>query len=239
MATKSAVDHEIFKLFKYMILTLAKSARDNDFKAEQVGPRMTGILKRREVVFGLIGLALSSSSSVALASGKPEDFVKALMNRVIGLANSGARGKPLRQRFASLLDSYVNLRSISTFALGKYQKQLPDRDRAEFNNLVANYAAALFAYYVDDFKGEGVSVSEISSKGNFTTIKSSIVSKSGGEEQVRWRLVKQGNSYRVSDVNIKGIWMTLSMRKRFNDVLGKSKGDFKVLFAELREAETW
>ncbi len=29
------------------------------------------------------------------------------------------------------------------------------------------------------------------------------------------------------------------MKDRFNKVLGKSKGDFDALFAELREANTW
>ena len=42
-----------------------------------------------------------------------------------------------------------------------------------------------------------------------------------------------------SDVNIKGVWLTISMKDRFNKVLNKSKGDFDPLFDELREAETW
>ena len=69
-------------------------------------------------------------------------------------------------------------------------------------------------------------------------IQSAITGK-GGREQVRWRLVPSGGGYRVSDVNIKGVWLTISMKDRFNKVLKNSKGDFGPLFAELREAETW
>ena len=61
----------------------------------------------------------------------------------------------------------------------------------------------------------------------------------GGREQVKWRLVPSGGGFRVADVNVKGVWMTISMKDRFTKVLNKSKGDFEPLFAELREAETW
>jgi phospholipid transport system substrate-binding protein len=200
---------------------------------------MNRTLSRRDTFVGLAALLIAGSNAPAVAAGSPEEFVKALMNKIISLANSGVSGKVLRSRFASLIDSHVNLRSIASFALGTYQKKLPDKDKSEFNGLVANYAAALFVYYVDDFKGTGIEIVDVSTQGNFTTVKSSIVRKSG-EEPVRWRLIKQPNGgYRVSDVNLKGVWMTLSMKKRFNDVLNRSKGDFEILFANLREAETW
>lgn len=196
-------------------------------------------LTRRDAIMGLAAILVAASGGQALAARSPEDYVKSLTERVISLANSGATGKALRLRFASLLENYVNLRSISNFALGQYQKKLNPRDRDEFNNLVSNYAAALFVYYVDDFKGTGIEIIDSSKQGNFSTIKSAIVRQNGGKENMRWRLVSTGGGYKVSDVNLKGIWMTISMRKRFNDVLNRSKGDFEVLFAELREAETW
>ena len=48
-----------------------------------------------------------------------------------------------------------------------------------------------------------------------------------------------GNGFKVSDVNVKGVWLTISMKDRFSKILSKSKGDFNALFSELREAESW
>jgi phospholipid transport system substrate-binding protein len=200
---------------------------------------MTHNLTRRDAFLGLTALLVAVSGGPANAARTPEDYVKSLTEKVISLANSGATGKALRGRFASLLDSYVNLGAIANFALGPYQKKLKPRDKSEFHSLVANYAAALFVYYVDDFKGTGIEIVDSSTQGNFATIKSAIVRGNGGRENVRWRLTSASGGYRVSDVNLKGIWMTLSMRKRFNDVLNRSNGDFEALFAELRQAETW
>ena len=68
---------------------------------------------------------------------------------------------------------------------------------------------------------------------------SAIKLKGGGREQVRWRLIPASGGFRISDVNLKGVWMSISMKDRFTKVLTKSKGDFDPLFNELREAETW
>jgi ABC-type transporter MlaC component len=123
--------------------------------------------------------------------------------------------------------------------VGPYQKKIPPGDKNEFYTLFNNYAAALFVYYVDDFKGSDLKIISTSKQGNFITITSAIVQNGGGREQVKWRLIPAGGGYKISDINIKGVWLTIATKKRFSDVLNKSKGDFEALFAELREAETW
>jgi phospholipid transport system substrate-binding protein len=199
---------------------------------------MSRMLSRRGLVGAMVMLSLGGR---AFAKGDPaaEAYVTTITNEVIRLANSGVRGKELRNKFAALLNRYVNLRGVANFALGPYQKQLPAADKDMFYGLVSNYAAALFVYYVDDFRGEGLEIRETAKQGIFTTIQSAIKLKGGGDEQVRWRLQPGGSGYRVADVNLKGVWMTISMKKRFGDVLNRSKGDFKQLYDNLREAETW
>ena len=195
---------------------------------------------RREFAALLLGTAFAGNVSRAAAAVDPaEGYVDRIAGEVMSLANSGNKGDALRGKFASVLNRYINLRNIANFALGPYQKKLPPGDRDEFYTLFNNYAAALFVYYVDDFKGSDLEIISTSKQGNYTTIMSAIKQNSGGREQVRWRLVPVGDGYKVSDINIKGVWLTIATKKRFSDVLNRSKGDFGALFAELREAETW
>ena len=205
---------------------------------------MTGTMNRkftrREFATLFLGAALAGWASRASAAVNPaEGYVGKIADEVMSLANSGAKGTALRGRFASVLNRYVNLRTIANFALGPYQKQLRPGDKNEFYNLFNNYAAALFVYYVDDFKGSDLQIISTSQQGNFTTIVSAIIQNGGGREQVKWRLVPAGGGYKISDINVKGVWLTIATKKRFSDVLNRSKGDFDALFAELREAETW
>ena len=154
----------------------------------------------------------------------------------MALANSGQTGNGLRNRFASLLNRYINLRSIANYALGPYQNKLPAGKKNEFYNLVSNYTAALFVFYVDDFKGSELDIISTTEQGKFTVIQSAI---KGNGEKIRWRLTGGGGGYKVSDVNIKGVWLTIAMKDRFNRVLKRSNGDFEQLFEELREADSW
>lgn len=202
---------------------------------------MTYGLKRPLTRRNLAGLAfalLLTAAGPAQADTAAENYVKKIAADVMTLANTGQKGKALRGRFAALMNRYINLKGIADYALGPYNKKLLAGDRAEFYQLVSNYAAALFVYYVEDFRGTELDIISTTKQGKFTIIHSAITGK-GGREQVRWRLMPNGGSFLISDVNLKGIWLRISMKDRFGKVLKKSGGDFGPLFAELREAETW
>ena len=194
-------------------------------------------LTRRELG-GLALAAMFGMAAPARANTGAEDYVTGIARDVMQLANTGEKGPALRARFASLMNRYINLKSIADYALGPYGKKHPAGDRAQFYDLVSNYAAALFVYYVEDFRGTELEIISTTKQGKFTVIQSAIKG-SGGREQVRWRLSPTDGGFRVSDVNIKGVWLTISMKDRFSKVLKASKGDFGPLFAELKEANTW
>jgi ABC-type transporter MlaC component len=189
---------------------------------------------------GIVAATTSYPVSARAALTPAEDYVNRIAGDVMQLANSGQRGTRLRDKFATLLERYINLRNIANFALGPYRTKLPSSKKDEFYNLVGDYTAALFVYYVEDFRGSELEILSTTKQGKFINIHSAIRLKGGGREQVRWRVVQSASGgFTVSDVNVKGVWLTISMKKRFGDVLNKSKGDFNALFAELREAETW
>jgi phospholipid transport system substrate-binding protein len=200
-------------------------------------------LGRRQLCGWLVAAAAGGATGFSARATAAIDpaaaYVMEIADQVMELANSGETGNRLRTRFASLLSRFINLRVIANYALGTYRKQLPAAKQEEFYRLVSNYAAALFVYYVEDFRGTELEITSTSVQGKFTTILSAIRRKRGGREQVRWRLTAASGGYRVNDVNLKGVWLTIAMKDRFNKVLNRSKGDFEALFEELREADTW
>lgn len=196
-------------------------------------------LGRRHFTGLLLASALAGPAiwrPAAAAVSPAEAYVSRIAEEVMALANSGQTGNGLRNRFASLLNRYINLRTIANYALGPYQNKLPAGKKSEFYNLVSNYTAALFVFYVDDFKGSDLDIISTTEQGKFTIIQSAI---KGNGEKIRWRLSGGGSGYKVSDVNIKGVWLTIAMKDRFNKVLKRSNGDFEQLFEELREADRW
>ena len=145
---------------------------------------------RRKFAALLLGSALAGGMRPVFAAVDPaEGYVGKIADDVMSLANSGADGSALRSKFISVLNQYVNLRSIANVALGPYRKMLPPGEKDEFYTLFSNYAAALFVNHVDDFKGSGLKIISTSKEDKFITIVSEIERNGGGSEPVKWRLV--------------------------------------------------
>jgi phospholipid transport system substrate-binding protein len=178
--------------------------------------------------FGIIG------PERTFAAADPKAYVQGIGENVLALANGETRGKPLRAKFVSLLSRHVNLRNIAGSALGTFRSKLPASDRDKFNNLVTTYAAALFVWYIDKFKGGKFSIDSVVTQGSFTVVKSRL---SG--EQIVWYLTPKGDGYQVVDMSILGVRLSVAMRDAFSKELRRSKGDFNGLYAFLSEAETW
>lgn len=203
----------------------------------------SALIVSRRMALALFGGALAGSVGAPLSMAAGNDaaaaYVTQVADEVMRLANSGAKGAAVKGRFASLLNRYINLRGIANMALGPYQRKISAGDREKLYGLFSNYAAALFAYYVDDFQGNDLEIKSNTQDGNFITIQSAIVQKSGGREQIKWRLTQAGGGYRISDLNVRGVWLTIATKKRFTDVLNRSNGDMAPLFSELEKANTW
>jgi phospholipid transport system substrate-binding protein len=195
-------------------------------------------LNRRQFATSFISLAaLAAMAPAARANAAAGDYVHKLGVEVLHLAQGGQRGdKALQRRFASLLNRYINIPGIANFALGTARANLPPGDKAMFYDLVSNYAAALFVWYVKDFQGSDIKITNVADQGAFSMVDSQIV---GGGQQLRWRVGGSDGAMKIVDVNVQGVWLTIAMKDLFTKTLASSQGDFKALYARLREAETW
>lgn len=195
------------------------------------------MINRRFLLISAFASILTNGS--ASAAGTAEVYVQSIGEDVLKLANGATRGKPLRSKFVNLLGRHVNLRNIAASALGTFRSKLPPADKEKFNDLVTTYAAALFVWYIDKFKGADFVVDTVVKQGNFTVVKSKIAKSKLSNEQIVWYLTPKGSGFQVVDLSILGVRLSVAMRDAFSRELKKSKGDFKALYAFLAEAETW
>jgi ABC-type transporter MlaC component len=201
---------------------------------------MTSQISRRRLLFTLVSASIVSLSSAhAAANAAAAKYVSSIGDDIVDLANSPTRGRALRSKFTSLLSRHVNLQSIALSSLGTYRGKLPARDKAKFNQLVTTYAAALFVWYADDFKGQKFIVDGTTSQGKTILVETKITSSKFSNEPIVWRLAASGGGFKIIDLKIRGVWLSIAMRDAFSRELKKSKGDFEQLYAFLREAETW
>ena len=199
----------------------------------------TGRIGRRAVVAGGMAALMGLSWAEPAAAEELDVYLNRAAADFMTLARSGVAKKKMREKFAGLLQRYVDIRSISLTSLGPYQKQLTPEIKDEFLKLSEAYISAFFVYYIEEFQGVSLAVKSTSKQGKFTTVISNVMFSDGDAKPVRWRLMPTGSGYRIQDVNVRGVWLSISLKERYTDKMKRGRGDFAPLFEELRSAETW
>ncbi len=192
-----------------------------------------GDLSRRLFMAGA-ACAIMTTGATASRAGTAEDYVVSLAKQVMALARSGQGGRALKRKFVRLLTRNANMRAIARFALGKYRRKMPRSMQDEYYRLVIDYIAGLFVYYRKDLGGVDIKVKRTQKRGKWLTVDTNMIYANGKRSPVKWR-VYSGGGYRVGDVNIQGIWLSLRMRDKFVSILNRNKGDFNALLGYLRK----
>ncbi len=182
-------------------------------------------------------LTLTAPENANALSG-PERHVTKIANSVIRLANSNYRGKTLHRKFERLLSTHANMNAVARFSLGRYRRQLPAKLKSRYNRLIKAYIAGLFVYYANDFKGRGLTIRS-SRKSGKSVIIDSRIKGSGTSKKILWRVYSKGRRHRVTDVNIRGVWLSIQMRQKLTQLLKRNNGDFNKLLAFLAKYKNW
>lgn len=208
-------------------------------------PTLPALTRRKIIagaVFSLITLTTIAATNIEPANAKaptgPQQHVTNIANSVIRLANSGLRGTQLHRKFVNLLSAKANMDAVAVFALGRYRRKLPASKSAKYKKLVKAYIAGLFVYYAKDFRGRGLQIGTTRKSGKSNIINSKIIFN-GSSKPVIWRVYSRGNRHRVTDVNIRGVWLSIQMRQKFTQLLKRNNGDFDKLMAFLSEYKNW
>lgn len=191
--------------------------------------------RRRLLLTALLLSGAALTPELAGAATGPENYVQRIAKDVLALANSGVRGGPLRSRFVSLLQRHSDINNIALFSLGSYRSDLPSSLKSKYFDLVVLYTAGLFAFYIEDFAGLGFDIKSSKPQGSYIIIDSAIRYQGGSSSPVKWRVRNVGKGFRVNDVNVRGIWLSLQMRDKFTSVLKQNKGNFEALLDYLRK----
>ena len=185
------------------------------------------LLKRILAVLSMVGLLLGVA--VARAEQAPDALIQTVSGDVIETikADKAIQAGDLK-RINALVDSkvmpYVDFERMTASAVGRYwrqatpeqQKRLEDEFKAL---LVRTYAGAL-----TQVRDQTVQLKPMrSSPGdNEVVVRTQVVGK-GEPIQLDYRLEKAGDSWKIYDVNVLGVWLVEQYKNSFAQEIG-SKG---------------
>jgi phospholipid transport system substrate-binding protein len=146
-------------------------------------------------------LTMSATSARAEA---PATYMQRVQNELIAAQRAGSVSA-----YSSVLRRHMDVAPIGLTALGPHAKALSKDERPAFYNgmisFISKYAAKEGPKYPI---ASAVVTGQSAETAGGATVDSHITLRSGEGYDVRWKLVRSGQSYKVRDAQVIGFWMS-------------------------------
>jgi phospholipid transport system substrate-binding protein len=199
----------------------------------------------------ILAMALGSTAPVATVRAAPaaaatarapiantaEAFVQTNIDRGYQILKTGSNAQR-RMQFHDFLLGLMDARRIGMFTLGQFANTAPKADVEAFITAFADYTAAVYETRLDKYKDQVLKVT-----GSVARAADDIVVNCDSTDpahpsdppyKVAFRIRKNGDKYIITDLNIEGIWQTLSQRADFTGFLQQHGGRVSDLVNDLK-----
>ncbi len=189
----------------------------------------TRLFDRTRVATLLLVIAAAIAAAPAARAETAAGFMQRVSTELLA-ANRTAN----TTGFAAALRRYGDVQGIGMTSLGTYAGGLPKNDRPLFYNgmvnFIARYAAKESAKY-QVAKATVLGQSEEDARG--ASVETRIYLTSGENYDVRWQLVRSGQSFKIRDAQVLGFWMTPFLATLFQNYIAENGGSSKALIMAL------
>ena len=173
----------------------------------------------------------------AAAAGPPTDQLKGAIDRVVKTLDDPSLKGPARvaeRRTAvrRIADDIFDFNEIARRALARHWQELTDKQRTEFVGLFSDLLERSYLSKIETYGGEKIQYVGERNDGDTASVGTRIVTKSGTEVPVDYRMLKKGDRWLVYDVNIEGVSLVSNYRTQFNKII--QTGSYSDLVQKLR-----
>ncbi|MBM3485268.1 MAG: ABC transporter substrate-binding protein [Alphaproteobacteria bacterium] len=194
----------------------------------------------RRVLLGAVCAAtvvLATPAAMAQATGADE-FIRRSGQRAIDSLTVQSIGDAERgKRFREILRGSFDVPEIGRFVLGRYWRTATDQEKTEYLRLFEDFIVRAYANRFADYSGETFRVLQVvDSTDNDKLVSTEIVQPSGKPPvRVVWRVRGQAGAFKVVDVTVEGISMSVTQRDEFAAVIRSNGGTVAGLLDALRK----
>ncbi|MGK9170447.1 ABC transporter substrate-binding protein [Inquilinus limosus] len=165
-------------------------------------------------------------------------FIDGMAKRAIGILQAGgastAQGKA---EFTQILNQGFDLPTIGRFVLGRYWNSATPEQRQEYMDLFERMIVETYSRRFQNYQGETLVVkgTRAVGSGNDTLVATEIRQKDGPPIQVDWRVRQAGGGYKVVDVIVARVSMSVTQRDEFASVIAQNGGSIDGLLRAMRQ----
>ena len=166
-------------------------------------------------------------------------FVKNLGDHAIRVLTVKGISKAEREdRFRSLLREGFDVRRIGRFVLGRYARGVKKESIDEYHGLFEDLIVATYAARFTEYSGQQFVIKRVAKpkKRGDSIVMSEIKPGDGGPSiRVDWQVNSKDKNFKIVDVRVEGVSMSVTQREEFTTVIRNNGGKVDALISILRK----
>ena len=181
-------------------------------------------IRRRFVLFGLASLAFASKA----LSNQPDTLTAE--QAVTTAFRTLQSGQLSRTQVLEIAD----LSAISRFVLGRHARRLDEIEFARFEAAFTDFVLGQIIANQDQLDGHLEIVSTLERRPDDLIITTTLTSSIGQKRTVRLRILNRDNGWKLIDVEISGLWVSIEQRAQISAMFDRPGSNLTRVIAELR-----
>jgi phospholipid transport system substrate-binding protein len=179
---------------------------------------------RALLLVGVIGLLPGLARAADMPD--PANFVDGLVSSALQTLRNPALPDGEREaRLGAMLTRDFDIPRIARYVLGRYWTTASDEERQSFARLFGRWVVHSYASRLGQYSSETVKVTGARSESDSAAVvMSEIVHPSGPPTRVEWRVKREGDGYRILDIDVEGVSMALTEREEIAAAIQRSGG---------------
>jgi phospholipid transport system substrate-binding protein len=185
-----------------------------------------------------LALALTAGVSAAppsaAADEAPVAFIRALGDQALSVARSDMLPVSKAAYFDRMLQQDFDLTDICRFVLGPYWRLATPYERQEFSGLFTDRLINFYGRRLAQSGDADFVVTGSRTEPGGVVVTSRIIPRQGNPIVVDWRLGVSNGLYKIEDVAIDGVSMTLAQRSEIAALIARQGGQVEMLLTAMR-----
>ncbi|WPZ36571.1 ABC transporter substrate-binding protein [Thalassobaculum sp. OXR-137] len=171
----------------------------------------------------------------ARAASDAGAFVGEFAEKAIALVSeSNLSTAERRDEFGDLVRTYFDMPGIGRFLLGRYWRTATEAEQEAYLKAFTDNMVYTYSRRFDEYGGQKLVIDGTREDGRFDIVSSRIVSPSSSEEfRLEWRVIEDGSSFKIVDIVIEGVSMSVTQRQEYASVIQNNGGKVQALIDAL------
>ena len=186
----------------------------------------------------LLLLVLVISFPAYAISIEPKDFIQLTVNKASDILSEKITNEQKIEKLKSIAKENVDVKGIGFYTLGKYRKNLTEKQKILYSNLFEQYFLKSFSSRLVEYTDPQINVeSQKVLNKNYTIVNSTLKGTDTRPEiKIDWRVyTKIPERPLIRDLIIEGLSLARTQKEEFSSIINSNDGNIEALFKTLKE----